>query len=188
MTAFTSLAGHLLVAMPAIGDPRFEQAVILLCIHEPEHAMGVRLDRPVPGVDLRDVMSKLETPGAEAARRDAVLWGGPVESERGFVLHTRDWITPDSLKVGTDMALTATREALTAMIMPGFGPERSVLALGYAGWGEGQVEAELADNVWLIGAPDPALVFDGAHETKWSRALASVGVSAANLSAQMGNA
>ena len=189
MSDFTSLAGRLLIAMPGIGDPRFEQAVILVCAHEPDHAMGLRLDRPAPGVTLRQVLNKLEMAGADTAPESPVLMGGPVERERGFVLHTPDWTAPDmTLVFAEGLALTATRDALGAMLDPAEGPDRAILALGYAGWGEGQVEEELADNVWLIGEPDAALIFDDAHDTKWSRALATVGVEASKLSTQMGHA
>lgn len=189
MTLFTSLAGRLLIALPGIGDPRFEHAVILLCAHEADHAMGLRLDRPAPGVDLRAVMTKLEIDGAEAVAREPVLVGGPVERERGFVLHTTDWTAPDAtIPVVGGLGLTATREALAAMAKPHARPDRAVLALGYAGWGEGQIEEELAENVWLIGEPDLDLIFDHGHDDKWSRALALVGVQAANLSSQMGRA
>lgn len=189
MAAFESLAGRLLVAMPGIGDPRFEHAVILICAHQPDHAMGLRLDRPAPGVDLKAVLDRLEIDGADSAAGRPVLLGGPVERERGFVLHTDDWTTPDaSLAVGEGLAVTATREALAAMIDPGGGPGRAVLILGYAGWGEGQIEDELAENVWLTAEPTPELLFGAEHEAKWSRALAGIGVDAAMLSGQGGRA
>lgn len=189
MSEFQSLAGKLLVAMPGIGDPRFEHAVILICAHQADHAMGLRLDRPAPGVNLRTVLEKLEMEGAERATDQAVLMGGPVDRERGFVLHTSDWTVPDaSLPVGEGLAITATREALAAMTDDETRPERSVLVLGYAGWGEGQIEDELTENVWLTAEPDADLLFDADHATKWSRALAGIGVDAARLSAHGGRA
>ncbi|WP_292104328.1 YqgE/AlgH family protein [Brevundimonas sp.] len=189
MSEFQSLAGKLLVAMPGIGDPRFEHAVILICAHQADHAMGLRLDRPAPGVNLRTVLEKLEMEGAERATDQAVLMGGPVDRERGFVLHTSDWTAPDaSLPVGEGLAITATREALVAMTDDEARPERSVLVLGYAGWGEGQIEDELTENVWLTAEPDADLLFDADHATKWSRALAGIGVDAARLSAHGGRA
>jgi putative transcriptional regulator len=137
MDDFHSLAGRLLVAMPGISDPRFEHAVILVCAHRPDHAMGLRLDRPAPGVDLKAVLTKLETPAPESAADRAVLVGGPVERERGFVLHTDDWLVEDaSLAFGDGLAMTGTREALAAMVDPA-GPRRAVLLLGYAGLGRG---------------------------------------------------
>jgi putative transcriptional regulator len=188
MDSFNSLVGRLLVAMPGIGDPRFDHAVILVCAHETDHAMGLRLDRPAPGVDLRAVLMKLETPAPDAAADRPVLVGGPVERERGFVLHSDDWLADDaSMPFGDGLAITGTREALVAMVDPA-GPRRSVLLLGYAGWGEGQLEEELSENVWLTAEADPDLIFDPVYETKWSRALATIGVDPGRLSGQAGRA
>ena len=168
MDDFHSLAGRLLVAMPGISDPRFEHAVILVCAHRPDHAMGLRLDRPAPGVDLKAVLTKLETPAPDSAAERAVLVGGPVARERGFVLHTDDWLIDDaSLSFGEGLAMTGTREALAAMVDPAMGPRRSVLLLGYAGWGEGQLEDELGENVWLTADADADLIFDPDYEGKW---------------------
>jgi putative transcriptional regulator len=189
MSDASSLTGRLLVAMPGIGDPRFEHAVILICAHGPDHAMGLRLDRPAPGIDLKTVLDKLEAPSPEQAAGRMVLMGGPVERERGFVLHTDDWmIGDDSLPFGDGLAMTGTREALAAMTDAVAGPRRSALLLGYAGWGEGQLEDELAENVWLTAEADLDLIFDADHETKWTRALAQLGVDAAMLSSQGGRA
>lgn len=186
---FQSLAGRLLVAMPGIGDPRFEHAVILICAHEADHAMGLRLDRPADGVTLKAVLSRLDLTAPDAAAGRGVLVGGPVERERGFVLHTDDWISDDtSLPIVAGLAMTGTREALSAMTDPETGPDRSILLLGYAGWGEGQLEDELAENVWLTAEADLSVIFDDDHDTKWSRVLAGLGVDAARLSAQSGRA
>ncbi|WP_297800011.1 YqgE/AlgH family protein [uncultured Brevundimonas sp.] len=182
-----SLAGQLLVAMPGIDDERFEHAVILICTHDDEHAMGLRLDMPAPGVDLAFVLEKLETPTQGADGRP-VLIGGPVEQERGFVLHTDDWFSEStSLRIEGGLAVTGTREALIAMGEI-TGPARSQLVLGYAGWDEGQLEDELNDNVWLTMEADPSFIFDDDHASKWSRALAKLGIDAANLSPQGGRA
>lgn len=189
MEDFQSLVGRLLVAMPGISDPRFEHAVILVCAHGPDHAMGLRLDRPAPGVDLKAVLDKLDTPAPDAASIRKVLVGGPVERERGFVLHTADWMVEDaSMPFGDGLAMTGTREALAAMVDPFHGPDRSVLMLGYAGWGDGQLEDELGENVWLTAEPDPDLIFDTDYDNKWSRALATLGVDPAWLSGQSGRA
>ena len=189
MNLTQSLTGHLLVAMPGIDDPRFEHAVILICAHGPDHAMGLRLDRPAPGVDLKTVLDKLDAPAPADSQGRPVLMGGPVERERGFVLHTDDWMTgDDSLPFGEGLAMTGTREALAAMTDKTGGPRRSALLLGYAGWGEGQLEEELNENVWLTTDADPALIFDADYDTKWSRALAALGVDAARLSSQSGRA
>lgn len=189
MDAFQSLVGRLLVAMPGIDDPRFEHAVILVCAHGPDHAMGLRLDRPAPGVDLKAVLAKLETPAPASAADRAVLVGGPVERERGFVLHTDDWLADDaSLPFAEGLAMTGTREALAAMVDPVQGPRRSVLLLGYAGWGEGQLEDELGDNVWLTADADTDLIFSTDYDGKWSRAVATLGIDPALLSGQSGRA
>lgn len=190
MDGASSLTGRLLVAMPGIDDPRFDRAVILVCAHEEDHAMGVRLDSPAPGVDVATVLERLDLPPAEAGGDRAVLVGGPVERERGFVLHTDDWMSQgSSVPFGEGYALTGTRDALVAMGDPVSGPRRSLLALGYAGWGEGQLEAELSDNVWLVADASPDLIFGADHADKWTRALRSVGVTETGaLSGQSGRA
>ena len=187
MTQWPSLQGRLLVAMPGIDDPQFENAVILVCTHDEDHAMGLRLDLPAPGVDLADVLEKLDAP-TQGASGKPVLIGGPVEQERGFVLHTDDWISDDSsLRIEGGMAVTGTREALAAMHEI-TGPARSVLVLGYAGWDEGQLEEELSENVWLTLEADQDLIFDDDYASKWSRALTLMGVDAARLSSTGGSA
>lgn len=189
MPEFQSMVGRFLVAMPGIGDPRFEHAVILVCVHEPEHAMGLRLDQPTPSVDLETVLARLELPVPDAAIGRQVMAGGPVDRERGFVLHTDDWMSPDaSLPFAEGLALTATRDALLAMTDTTSGPRRAALYLGYAGWGEGQLEEELGDNVWLTADTSLDVIFDGDHDTRWSRALKGLGVEAAWLSSQSGRA
>ena len=148
-----------------------------------------RYHRPAPGVDLKTVLDKLDAPAPDQSIGRAVLMGGPVERERGFVLHTDDWmIGDDSLAFGDGLAMTGTREALAAMTDTLSGPRRSALLLGYAGWGEGQLEDELAENVWLTAEADLDLIFDADHASKWTRALAQLGVDAAMLSSQGGRA
>ncbi len=189
MQPFESLAGRLLVAMPGIGDPRFEHAVILVCAHGPDYAMGLRIDRPAPGVDLKAVLTKLDVAAPDHTSGRPVMVGGPVERERGFVLHTDDWMIDDSSSpFGEGLAITGTREALSAMADPTSGPRRATLLLGYAGWGDGQLEEELGDNVWLTADADLDLLFDRDFESKWSRALAGLGVDAGMLSGQSGRA
>ena len=183
------LTGKLLLAMPGIGDPRFEHAVILVCVHEPKHAMGLRLDAAAPAVDLKTVLARLDMPAPDNAEGRPVRAGGPVDKERGFVLHTDDWANDDvTMTFGDGLALTGTRDALAAMGDPEDGPKQSILLLGYAGWGEGQLEEELSENVWLTADADLDVIFDAEHETKWSRALAGLGVDAAMLSGQAGRA
>ena len=183
------LAGRLLVAMPGIGDPRFERAVILLCEHDEGHAMGLTVNRPVEGLTIADLLARLGVEPGPGAPGDLVLMGGPVEVERGFVLHTRDQgAGPGSVLVNDGLMLTASREILRILAAPEARPRRAAMAVGYAGWDAGQLEREIKENVWLTCEADEALLFDDDHAHKWSRALAKIGVSPENLSAQPGRA
>jgi putative transcriptional regulator len=181
-------SGQLLIAMPGIGDPRFERAVILVCAHDAEHAMGLALNRPVEGLTVPDLLEKLQIKSTIRLPDDLVLMGGPVETERGFVLHTDDYEGEHSLQIGCGVALTATREVLEAMVDPAGQPRRSLLALGYAGWGAGQLENELKQNVWLTCDADEGLIFGDDYAGKWSRALAKLGINAQFLGSAAGRA
>ncbi|MFC3078934.1 YqgE/AlgH family protein [Phenylobacterium terrae] len=183
------LAGQLLIAMPGIGDPRFERAVILVCAHDEQHAMGVAVNQPVSGLTIPDLLERLNITATIEVPPDLVLLGGPVERERGFVLHTTDYRSPEmTLDITEDVALTATRDVLEAMARPEGRPRRSFLALGYAGWGAGQLEREIRENVWLTCPADEELLFGDDHENKWSRALAKLGIDPRLLSTQTGRA
>ena len=183
------LIGRLLVAMPGIDDPRFERTVLYLCAHDEEAAMGLAVNRPIDSLTVFELLDRLGVRSEIQAPRDLVLLGGPLERERGFVLHTDDFTSPDStLAVADGVSLTATRDALDALASPIKRPRKSLLALGYAGWGPGQLEQELRDNVWLICDADEGLLFDEDHEHKWTRALAKLGVTADHLSARAGRA
>ena len=183
------LSGRLLIAMPGIGDPRFERAVVFLCAHDEEHAIGLAVNRPVDGLTLDSLFEKIGiAPPLRRLADEAVLMGGPVERERGFVLHTDDYLLDDvSMPVMSGLALTTTKEVLQAMGGDA-APRRALLALGYAGWGPGQLEREVRENVWLVCDPDEALIFDDDHDHKWSRALEKLGISAAMLSEVGGRA
>lgn len=184
------LSGQLLIAMPGIGDPRFERAVVLICAHDEEHAMGLAVNRPVDGLMLADLLDRLSIepqPEAAPALAEPVMIGGPVERERGFVLHTDDYRSDNSLPVAPGMVLTATREVLERLAC-GEGPRRSLMALGYSGWGAGQLEREIRENVWLTCPADEALLFGDDHDHKWSQALAKIGVDPGLLSAASGRA
>ena len=181
-------SGQLLIAMPGIGDPRFEHAVILICAHDEEHAMGVAVNRPLDGLTVPDILEKLGITATITVPQDLVLVGGPVEQERGFVLHTDDYHSEHSLEIGGGVALSATREVLEAMAGAAEAPRRRVLALGYAGWGAGQLENEIKQNVWLTCDADETLIFGGDHERKWTRALAKLGVDPKRLSPVAGRA
>jgi putative transcriptional regulator len=182
------LSGQLLIAMPGISDPRFERSLILVCAHDAQHAMGIALNRPVEGLTVPDLLERLEIETTAEMDEDLVLMGGPVEIERGFVLHTDDYRAEYSLDVHAGLTLTTTREVLEAMGSHNRHPRRAILALGYAGWGAGQLEREIRENVWLTVEADEALVFDDDYETKWSRALAKLGIDPQFLSAEAGRA
>ena len=151
--------------------------------------MGLAVNSPLEGLTVPDLLEKL---GVEATIRlppDLVLLGGPVERERGFVLHSSDYHAQTSLEVGDGVALTATREVLEAMASGhNRAPRKSLLALGYAGWGAGQLEEEIKQNVWLTCDADEALIFDHDYDSKWARALAKLGVDPERLSAVAGRA
>jgi putative transcriptional regulator len=184
------LAGRLLVAMPGIGDPRFERAVIFLCAHNAHHAMGLAVNRPVAGLSIGNVLRRLKI--AESTielPEDLVLMGGPVERDRGFVLHTDDYFSPtSSMPVIPGVNLTATPEVLEAIAGHNSRPRRSLLALGYAGWGAGQLEQEIMADTWLTCDADESLIFGDDHAGKWRRALAKIGVSPERLSSLAGRA
>ena len=151
--------------------------------------MGLTVNRPVEGLTMPSLLSRLGVTSDISMPEDLVLLGGPVERERGFVLHTSDYSsTPGTLAIDAQLGLTATREVLEAMADRDRRPRRSILALGYAGWGGGQLEDELRQNVWLTCEPDEDLLFGTDHERKWNAALAKIGVSAERLSSLSGRA
>jgi putative transcriptional regulator len=174
--------------MPGIGDPRFDRTVIIMCAHDAEHAMGVVVNKPRDEIMLRDVLGHLGLEvGASVAER-AVLDGGPVRPDRGFVLHSDDFKGGEATQaVGPGISLTATRDVLEAVAQEQ-APERFVLALGCAGWGAGQLEDELRHNAWLVVEPDNAIIFGEEHTDKWARAIKSLGVDPAQLTNDIGSA
>ncbi|MCI3133656.1 YqgE/AlgH family protein [Phenylobacterium aquaticum] len=183
------LTGQLLIAMPGIGDPRFERALIYVCIHDETHAVGLAVNRPVEGLTVPDLLQRLEIEAAIAVPESLVLMGGPVQRERGFVLHTDDYKAAEgTVEIGEGVALTATREALEAMAGQIPPPRRSILALGYSGWGAGQLEREIRENVWLTCASDETLLFGDDYGHKWNMALAKLGVDPGLLTATAGRA
>lgn len=181
------LTGQLLIAMPAMADPRFAQSVIYLCAHTPEGAMGLVLNRPIVKPTFDDLLKQLNVEPLPPMRQIKLCAGGPVGNARGFVLHTNDWTGEGSLKVDDSMALTASLDVLK-VIAEGGGPRECVLALGYAGWGPGQLDKEIHENSWLSVSPDETLLFDADHDTKWRRALAKLHVDPLLLSGVAGHA
>ncbi len=175
LSANDSLAGQLLVAMPQMTDPRFDKTVIYMCAHDEEGAMGLVLNKLVDSLTFSDMLSQLKIENGPCACDVDVHFGGPVESGRGFVLHTDDYQRDGTMFVINGIALTATIDVLKS-ISQGDGPRRSMLALGYAGWGPGQLESEIQSNGWLHVAPDESLIFDRSHDAKWNQAIAKLGI------------
>ena len=181
------LDGKLLVAMPSMGDPRFKKAVILLCAHSESGAMGILLNRSLDALSFDDLLEQLDIPKAEEARHIKIHFGGPVDTERGFVVHSTDLLYDTTLVIGDDMALTATIDMLKT-IADGSGPESSFLALGYSGWGPGQLEQEIQENGWLVVDPDTDIVFGSELDSKWKIAINKLGIDPSLLSGDMGHA
>ena len=181
------LVGHLLVAMPQMQDPRFERSVIYLCAHNTEGAMGLVVNKLFSSLSFPDLLQQLDIPTGPRIQQIRVHFGGPVESGRGFVLHSDDYHKDGTLLVNAGFALTATVDILKA-IAQGEGPRHSLLALGYAGWGPGQLESEITANGWLNVPADPGLVFDGGIDDKWVRAMAKLGIDPSLLSGDAGHA
>lgn len=181
------LAGYVLIATPSMGDERFERSVIFLCLHNPQGAMGIVLNRPLEQPSFADLLRQLEVAPTPPARSIELTSGGPMDNARGFVLHTDDWTGENSMRVEPGLALTASLDVLKALAEGG-GPRQGVLALGYAGWGPGQLDQELRTNTWLLAPSDPALLFDADHATKWRRALAKLKVDPISLSSVAGHA
>lgn len=184
----SDLTGQLLIAMPGMGDPRFMHSVVYMCAHSEDGAMGLIINKAVAEVGLRELLSQLEIDTVPDLPAAPVFFGGPVEQGRGFVLHSSDYESPvATLKVDDAVSMTATMDILEE-IGAGRGPARRLLALGYAGWGPGQLEGELAQNGWLTCASDPELIFSTPNPEKWEAALHSLGVDALALSATAGHA
>ncbi len=194
-TADSYLDGQLLLAMPSMSDPRFHKAVIFLCAHSADGAMGIVVNQRAPHITFTKLLQQLGiVPGADDSsirvpiEKMPVHTGGPVETGRGFVLHTKDYFSSDStLPIDDSISLTATIDILRA-IATGTGPDRSLLALGYAGWAPGQLEQEIQSNGWLICPADPDLVFDTTIESKYDRAMAKLGIHPSFLVSDAGHA
>jgi len=173
--------------MPQMNDPRFERAVIYLCAHNNEGAMGLVVNKLFEQLSFPDLLDQLNITSGPRTQQIRVHFGGPVESGRGFVLHSDDYVREGTMLVNSGFALTATIDILRA-IADGEGPRSSILALGYAGWGPGQLETELAANGWLHVPADPELVFGGDLEHKWNLALGRLGITPTVLSSEAGHA
>lgn len=182
------LTGQLLIAMPGMGDERFDHSVVFICAHSDEGAMGLIVNKPTDDLVLGDLLDQLDIDRTPQTPKMRVHFGGPVEHGRGFVLHSRDYVSDiSSMEIGEDFAMTATLDILEALSKGG-GPGRAILSLGYAGWGPGQLESELSMNGWLTCEADPDLVFGDNNRDKWRQALKMLGVEALALSAASGRA
>jgi len=182
-----TLTGQILIAMPQMSDPRFNQSVIFLCAHTPDGAMGIILNRPLKKPRFSELLKQLEIEPNPPSREIRLCTGGPVDNNRGFVLHSPDWLTDGSLDVDGQHVLTASMDILQA-IAAGGGPEQCLLALGYAGWGPGQLDDEILQNAWLNAPADDKILFDIDHQSKWQRALAKLRIDPAMLSGAAGRA
>lgn len=188
LNEITDLTGKLLIAMPDMGDPRFEKSVILVCSHSPEGTMGLIVNKSAGEVKFAELLEQLKVETTGDVQDTPVHFGGPVETGRGFVLHSDDFIGDESsMDVPGGYKVTATLGILEALAK-GDGPVQSLMALGYAGWGPGQLEGELQKNGWLAAESDDKIVFSQDNDGKWDAALNTMGISAVHLSASGGRA
>ena len=182
------LTGKLLVAMPGMGDPRFDRSVIFVCAHSDEGAMGLIVNKPARDVDLGAVLEQLDIEVDPESRHMPVHVGGPVETSRGFVLHSTEYHSRlKTLEVSESFGMTATMDVLED-IAAGEGPRAALIVLGYAGWGAGQLEDEIASNGWLTVDAGEELVFDIGDDAKWAAALGTLGIDPLGLSGMAGRA
>lgn len=182
------LDGKLLIAMPGMGDPRFEKTVILICAHSDDGAMGLIINRPAQDLTFANLLAQLSIPLGEAGRDIRVHHGGPVERGRGFVLHSRDYRGgPATMQIDATFGMTATLDILEALAA-GDGPGQALLALGYSGWGPGQLESEILSNGWLIADAVADVVFSANDAGKWAAVLRGMGIDPVSLSATAGRA
>ena len=181
------LTGQLLIAMPNMRDSRFARTVIYLCAHNEDGAMGLVINRLVGAISFPDLLTQLEIEPSEMSEEIRVHFGGPVEQGRGFVLHSGEYNQESTLQVDGRIALTATIDILKDMAS-GSGPRRQILALGYAGWGPGQLDSEIQANGWLHVGADEELIFGGDLDNKWERAISKLGIDVSMLSGDVGHA
>lgn len=176
------LGGLFLIATPQMGDHRFKNAVIYICSHDRSGAMGIIINKPKDDLYLSEMLSNIGIEGEVRVADTPVLSGGPVDIDRGFVLHSADYFkTETSLKLSDTLNLTSTKDILEALVKED-GPSRAMLAVGYSGWGAGQIERELKDNAWIVAETDEALIFDTDFDGKWRKALQSLGIKPEMLS------
>lgn len=190
MDQSSNLTGKLLIAMPGMLDPRFERSVILVCAHSDDGAMGLVVNRPLPELGFAQLLQQLGVEGGASADPVPVGFGGPVEPGRGFVLHRarpRDDQTEGTMCIGEDLAMTTTRDILEDLAQ-GRGPQPALLALGYAGWGPGQLDNEILENGWLTAERGDDIIFGAENDTKWLKAMRGLGIDPLALSSAAGRA
>lgn len=181
-TQTQSYKGQLLLATPDMGDPRFRFAVIYIVSHDRSGAMGIIINKGKSGLLISDLLDQIGIDGDVRVADTPVLSGGPVDIDRGFVLHSADYFKPEtSLKVSDTLSLTSTKDVLEALVSDS-APERAMLAVGYAGWGAGQLENEIMDNAWLLTQADEDLIFSIDLDGKWAAALGEMGIDPSALS------
>ncbi|NBX74597.1 MAG: DUF179 domain-containing protein [Alphaproteobacteria bacterium] len=182
------MAGRLLLATPAMTDARFAQAVILMCEHTAFGAMGLMVNKVIDDLTFSELLRHTDINVQGMAPDYPIYFGGPVETQRGFVLHSPEWQQPETMIISPIFSLTGTGKVLQDMVA-GQGPQQALLALGYAGWVSGQLEQEMQTNSWLVAEATPELIFETPHDQKWPRALASLGISHAfSFSTEAGRA
>ncbi len=182
-----NLSNHFLIAMPTLADPNFFQTVTLVCVHNEDGAMGVIINRPLD-LDLGTVFDQMNiaNPDAEISAQ-CVFEGGPVHRDRGFIIHRPALEWDSTIRVSADLAISTSRDVLEA-ISNGSGPESNLVALGYAGWGSGQLESEMAANAWLSGPADESIIFDLPPDERWRRAVEQLGIDVNTMSHDVGHA
>ncbi len=183
-----NLVGKTLVAMPGIGDPRFNRSIILLCAHSDDFAMGLVLNKPMDDLTLPQLFDQLEIKQDIRVPDSRVLDGGPVGTDRGFVVHSNDYFSEGTTVDVTDsLCMTATRDILEAMAAGG-APQNATLTLGYSGWGPGQLEKELAENAWIVAPSSTDIIFGEDHSKKWQQVLDLIGIDPSRLASAGGQA
>jgi len=187
----TNLSGKFLLAMPGMGDPRFHKAVILVCAHDDNGAMGLVINHMLPGIDLENLLKQLNiaTPEGKAspAAGVAVMSGGPVDNVRGFIVHTPEFHQQDTVRINDQISVTGTVDALRAVAI-GEGPQQMIFVLGYSGWGPGQLDQELQDNAWLVFDAAPEIIFETEVDQKWDAVIRRMGIDPSMLSNTVGRA
>ncbi|WP_409432163.1 YqgE/AlgH family protein [Litorimonas sp. RW-G-Af-16] len=188
MTDHPTYAGHILLATPDMGDPRFTKSVIYICSHDAKGAMGIMINKSEKGLHLSELLEKIDIEGDLRVADSPVLSGGPVDIDRGFVLHSPDYFIPDvSSELSDTLSMTATKDVLRALVSDD-SPDKAMLAVGYAGWSAGQLESEIMQNAWLVTEADEALIFESDLDGKWTKALSGMGISPEMLSRSGGRA